>query len=91
QSILLQLLAPFILGQVLQPWIGDFIRSKKKILMPVDRGSILMVVYLAFSESVNEGLWKTMSLRDLGVVIAVNIVLLALVLLTTMYGSRWLG
>ncbi|QND53315.1 bile acid:sodium symporter [Phyllobacterium sp. 628] len=91
QSILLQLLAPFILGQVLQPWIGDFIRSKKKILMPVDRGSILMVVYLAFSDSVNEGLWRTTSLRDLAVVIAVNIVLLALVLVITMFGSRWAG
>lgn len=90
-SILLQLLAPFVLGQILQPLIGEFIRRQKKILMPVDRGSILMVVYLAFSDSVNEGLWQTTSLRDLAVVIGVDIVILALVLTTTMYGSRLLG
>ncbi len=91
QSILLQLLAPFLLGQILQPWIGNFLRSKKKLLMPIDRGSILMVVYLAFSESVIEGLWRTISISDLAVLIIIDIALLALVLTITMFGSRWAG
>ena len=91
QSILLQLLAPFVLGQILQPWIGNFIRSKNKILMPVDRGSILMVVYSAFSQSVNEGLWQTTSLHDLGILLVIDIVILAIVLAVTMFGSRLLG
>lgn len=91
EQILLQLLAPFLLGQILQPWIGDFIRARKKLLMPVDRGSILMVVYLAFSEAVTEGLWHTFSVRDLAVVVIVDIVLLVIALLATMYGSRLLG
>ncbi|MBB3915413.1 bile acid:sodium symporter family protein [Rhizobium fabae] len=91
QQILLQLLAPFIVGQILQPWIGDWIRAKKKILMPVDRGSILMVVYLAFSTAVVEGLWHTFSIADIAVVIVADIVLLAFVLALTMFGSRWLG
>ncbi|PSH66156.1 bile acid:sodium symporter family protein [Phyllobacterium sophorae] len=91
KSILLQLLAPFVLGQILQPWIGEFIRAKRKLLMPVDRGSILMVVYLAFSESVTEGLWRTISIRDLGVVIVVDVIILAVVLAITMFGSRWAG
>lgn len=91
QQILLQLLAPFIFGQLLEPWIGNWIRSKKKLLAPVDRGSILMVVYLAFSEAVVQGLWNTFSLRDIGVVIALDIVMLAIVLFVTMQGSRKLG
>lgn len=91
RSILLQLLAPFILGQILQPWIGNFLRSKKTILMPIDRGSILMVVYLAFSESVTEGLWRTISISDLVMLIAIDIILLAIVLTATMFGSRWAG
>jgi len=91
EQILLQLLAPFILGQILQPWIGDWIRARKKLLSPVDRGSILMVVYLAFSSAVVEGLWRTLSLRDLGIVVAVDVVLLATVLTVTMFGSRFLG
>lgn len=91
EQILLQLLAPFILGQILQPWIGNFIRARKKLLMPVDRGSILMVVYLAFSEAVAEGIWRTFSARDIAVVIALDMLLLAVVLIITMVGSRLLG
>ncbi len=91
ESILLQLLAPFVLGQILQPWIGSFMRRHGKALGFVDRGSILMVVYLAFSEAVVEGLWRTVSWDDLGMMVGVNIVLLVAVLLATWYGSKWLG
>ncbi|MCD2183094.1 bile acid:sodium symporter family protein [Rhizobium sp. GN54] len=91
QKILLQLLAPFVLGQLLEPWIGDWIRSKKKILSPVDRGSILMVVYLAFSEAVIQGIWRTFSAGDIATLVVIDIVLLAAVLLITFYGSRLLG
>ena len=72
-TIVTQLLLPFVLGQVLQPWIGDWIRSKKKILMPVDRGSILMVVYAAFSKAVIEGLWHQFSIGDIAAVIIVAV------------------
>jgi solute carrier family 10 (sodium/bile acid cotransporter), member 7 len=91
QKIGLQLLAPFILGQILQPWIGNWIRSKKTLLAPVDRGSILMVVYLAFSHAVMEGIWQTFSVRDIAVVIGLDIVLLMIVLAVTIWGSRALG
>lgn len=91
ESILLQLLAPFVLGQLLQPWIGNFMRRHGKALGLVDRGSILMVVYLAFSEAVVEGLWRSVSWHDLGMMVGVNITLLVTVLLATWYGSKWLG
>ena len=91
QKILLQLLAPFVVGQILQPWIGNWFRSKKKMLTPVDRGSILMVVYLAFSKAVVEGLWQTFSLRDIAIVVGLDILLLAFVLTFTMRGSRFMG
>lgn len=90
-QIFLQLLAPFIAGQILQPWIGDVIRARKTLLMPVDRGSILMVVYLAFSQAVTEGLWHIFSISDLAVVFGLDILLLAIVLMVTMFGSRLLG
>ncbi|OCP22185.1 MULTISPECIES: bile acid:sodium symporter family protein [unclassified Ensifer] len=91
EQILLQLLAPFIVGQLLQPWIGGWIRARKGLLSPVDRGSILMVVYLAFSQAVTSGLWQTFSLADLGGLVAIEVVMLALVLAVTMFGSRLLG
>jgi sodium/bile acid cotransporter 7 len=91
QKIGLQLLAPFIAGQLLQPWIGNWIRSKKKILSPVDRGSILMVVYLAFSEAVIEGIWSRFSISDIAAVVVIDMLLLTVVICITMFGSRLLG
>lgn len=90
-QIFLQLLLPFIAGQALQPWIGNWIRARKTLLAPVDRGSILMVVYLAFSEAVVEGIWHQFTLRDIAVVIGINMALLTVVLCITMFGSRALG
>lgn len=91
EKIALQLLAPFVIGQLLQPFIGNWIRARKKLLAPVDRGGILMVVYLAFSTAVIEGIWRTFSLTDIAAVIVTDIVLLAVVMVITMYGSRLLG
>jgi solute carrier family 10 (sodium/bile acid cotransporter), member 7 len=91
EKIALQLLAPFVIGQLLQPFIGNWIRARKKLLAPVDRGGILMVVYLAFSTAVIEGIWRTFSLTDIAAVIVTDIVLLAIVMVITMYGSRLLG
>ncbi|WP_420023943.1 bile acid:sodium symporter family protein (plasmid) [Cereibacter azotoformans] len=90
-KILLQLLAPFLLGQLLQPWIGGWLRARKKLLMPVDRGSILMVVYLAFSHAMVEGVWNDFSLRDIGVVLALDVLLLASALGISLMVSRKLG
>lgn len=91
RNILLQLLAPFLLGQALQPWIGGWVRAHRRLLAPVDRGSILMIVYLAFSKAVVEGLWHTFSAGDLMAVVIANGLILALVLCFTMFGSRRLG
>ncbi len=90
-TIVTQLLLPFVLGQILQPWIGDFIRRHKFALSFVDRGSILMVVYLAFSDAVATGLWKEFSATALLTMVLVDALLLALVLAITTFGSRWLG
>ncbi|MBB4009850.1 bile acid:sodium symporter family protein [Allorhizobium taibaishanense] len=90
-QIFVQLLLPFLVGQILQPFIGNWVRARKALLSPIDRGSILMVVYSAFSEAVIEGIWKTFSLSDIGAVVVVDMVLLALALLITTYGSRLLG
>ncbi|MGG7519771.1 bile acid:sodium symporter family protein [Allorhizobium undicola] len=90
-QICLQLLLPFVAGQLAEPWIGNWVRARKKILSPIDRGSILMVVYSAFSEAVIEGIWTSFKLSDVGLVLVLNVVLLAIVLGLTMFGGRRLG
>jgi sodium/bile acid cotransporter 7 len=91
EKIALQLLAPFVLGQLLQPWVGNWIRARKTLMAPIDRGSIMMVVYAAFSEAVMEGIWRTFSVTDIAAVILTDMVLLAVVICITMFGSRALG
>jgi sodium/bile acid cotransporter 7 len=90
-SIVLQLLVPFVAGQVAQRWIGEWVSRKRALLANVDQGSILLVVYTAFSAAVLQGLWKQMPLPVLGGLLVVNAVLLAVALLVTRYGSRALG
>jgi len=83
ESIVLQLLVPFVAGHLLRPWIGDWVARRKTMLTVVDRGSILLVVYSAFGAAVVEGLWHRLSPGDLALVALICCVLLALVLLVT--------
>lgn len=80
-KIMMQLLLPFILGQVLRRWIGAWVHKRKALLKFVDQGSILLVVYTAFSEAVNEGLWHNTSIAELAGLVVSCAVLLALALL----------
>lgn len=80
QSIALQLLAPFMAGHLLRPWIGGFVERNKAVLQPVDRGSILLVVYSAFSAAVVAGIWSRVGGVDLGMLLVLSAILLAIVM-----------
>ena len=90
-DIVLQLLLPFAAGQALRPWIGGFVARNRFVLSFVDRGSILLVVYAAFSEGMVAGIWHSLDLAMLGRLFVVDAVLLAAVLATTTLLSRRLG
>ncbi|MEU7555752.1 bile acid:sodium symporter family protein [Streptomyces sp. NPDC044571] len=90
-KIVLQLLLPFLLGQVLRPWVGGFLVRHKKVLGRVDRGSILLVVYTAFSAGLAAGIWHQVSLPRLGALLMVEAALLTVMLLVTWYGAGRLG
>ncbi|MFD0354156.1 bile acid:sodium symporter family protein [Streptomyces sp. NPDC127110] len=90
-KIVLQLLLPFLLGQGLRRWVSGFLTRNKKVLGYVDRGSILLVVYAAFSAGMAAGVWHQVSLPRLGALMAVEAVLLAVMLLATWYGAARLG
>jgi len=87
-NILLQLFFPFIAGQIVQPWLGEMLRSRKKMTAIIDRGSIIMVVFLAFSEAANMQLWHFVSWADLVLVLVFDIMLLAGVLMISWYGGK---
>ncbi|WP_053868198.1 bile acid:sodium symporter family protein, partial [Pseudomonas putida] len=86
-KITLQLLVPFVAGQVARRWIGAWVKRNARWLKVVDQGSILLVVYTAFSEAVVTGLWHTVSPQHLAGLFVVCAILLAVVL----FGTRLLG
>ena len=90
-KIMLQLFLPFVAGQCLQPFIGGWVRSRKALLTPFDRGSILMVVYLAFSEAVTAGIWQGLAFKDSVLLVLADCLLLAVALAFTSLGGRFLG
>jgi len=90
-KIVQQLLLPFMAGQLLRPWIGGFIERHKPVLRYVDQGSILLVVYTAFSESVTEGLWQHVSGWTLAALIGLSCLMLAVALGVATWTSRRLG
>ncbi|XLX40276.1 bile acid:sodium symporter family protein [Ectopseudomonas mendocina] len=90
-KISLQLLLPFVLGQIAQRWIGGWVNRNKSWLKYVDQSSILLVVYTAFSAAVIGGLWQEVPLVTLLALVLACCVLLALALLLTHLLGKWLG
>lgn len=90
-QITLLLLVPFILGQILRPWVFPQMKKMPEIVKVFDQGSILMVVYGAFSSAVVAGLWHQVSLTTLLLLIIACSVLLTLVMLLALFVPRWIG
>jgi sodium/bile acid cotransporter 7 len=90
-AIVLQLLAPFLAGQILRRWIGDWVKRQASWLSKIDRGSILLVVYTAFSGAVVEGVWSRVGALDLVRLLVICGVILAIVLAATAFAGRTFG
>jgi sodium/bile acid cotransporter 7 len=90
-AIALQLLLPFVAGHLSRPLTSRFLTRYKSIVSKVDRGSILLVVYTAFSAAVVEGLWRKLSVADIALVLVLDAVVLAAALVITTFAARSLG
>jgi solute carrier family 10 (sodium/bile acid cotransporter), member 7 len=89
--IALQLLVPFLAGQLLRPWIGAFLTRHRLVLRCVDYGSILLIVYTAFSEGVVNGIWHQVDAPQLVRLALIDATLLAVVMTVLTFLSRRLG
>ncbi|MGM1004598.1 bile acid:sodium symporter family protein [Acinetobacter haemolyticus] len=90
-QITLLLLVPFILGQILRPYIFPYMVKVPSIVKAFDQGSILMVVYGAFSSAVVAGLWQQVSGITLLYLIIACSMLLTIVMLLAFYIPKWFG
>ncbi|WP_462401521.1 bile acid:sodium symporter family protein [Pseudomonas sp. Marseille-QA0332] len=91
RKISIQLLVPFIAGQIARRWIGNWVGRNKSWLKYVDQSSILLVVYSAFSAAVIGGLWQQVPPTILGWIVLGCCLLLTLSLGITALLGKWLG
>ncbi len=87
-DLVLQLLIPFVLGQLSRRWSAGWLAANHRWLKYVDRGVIVLVVYAAFSKGMVERMWSTVGWADIGVLTAILLVLLAAVLWGTLAVAR---
>lgn len=88
-DISLQLLLPFAIGQVLRKWTLKF--AAAKATKNVDRISIAMVVYVAFSEGVVDGIWSRVPVTDIIILCVLSVVLVEFMLRFSGFVARRAG
>lgn len=90
-KITVQILLPFIVGQLSRPFLGEFIKKHKAITKIVDRGSILLIVYSAFSAGTIAGIWHTIAATSLIMTFIVVLVFLAIAMSLMMLSGKLLA
>ena len=90
-SIIVELLLPFVAGHLLHRRLGGFLKRHRALTLTVDRGSILLIVYAAFSHAVTMHLWDEVSALDLLRLFGLSLVILGLVLVITWQVGKLLG
>ncbi|WP_426311225.1 bile acid:sodium symporter family protein [Cellulosimicrobium sp. E-16] len=87
RTVLLQLLLPFVVGQLLQPWVGDWVRARRWLTLGVDRGTILVVVFGAVAAASSAGVWASVSGWSIVALLVVSALVLAAMLALTWWGG----
>lgn len=82
--IALILLLPFILGQFTQRWFKPWVDGHKSLATWMDRISIAIAVYVAFSGAVVAGIWSVVRVEELAWLALALIVMLAVA-----FGGSW--
>ncbi len=90
-AIVVQLLIPFVLGQLSRRWTARFVKAHNAPLKLVDRGVVVLVVYTAFSQGMSEHMWSQVTGLQLVVLVGVCLALLGLMLVVTWFVPLKMG
>lgn len=90
RDILLQLLLPFVVGQLLQPWAGRWVRARRWLTVSVDRGTIILVVFGGVTTATAAGVWEEVTWAEVGLLVVLSAMLLGAMLALTWWGGRLL-
>lgn len=90
-GIAVQLLLPFVVGQLARPLLSALVDRHPVLTRIVDRGSILIIVYSAFSAGVVAGIWQQVDIGTLAILFAADTVLLTVIMIVTSRAGRIAG
>ena len=82
------LFLPFVIGHLMRPLLLGFVEARPALTRTVDKGTILLAVYGAFSAATVEGVWRRLPPADLAVLTALLLLLLGLVLAAAVLNGR---
>lgn len=88
QKILLMLLAPFLVGQLLERWAGAWLRRHAWVTQLTDRSTILLIVFAAVAQATTDGTWAALTIGVLIALLVISAVILSVALATTWFGGR---
>jgi sodium/bile acid cotransporter 7 len=85
------LFLPFLLGHAMRPLLKDAVGARPRLTTFVDKGTILLAVYGAFSAAVVEGIWTRVPPQTILALFFLCLDLLAIVLIATWAIGRFGG
>lgn len=90
-DVAVQILVPFILGQVSRRWTATWVGERKAMLKWFDQLVIVAVVYSAFSAGMRENIWAQINWQDLVWLSIICVLVLIAMLWLTHQVALWLG
>ena len=90
-KICFQILLPFVLGQLSQRWLRNWVNDYKALIRWNDQGTIWLVIYSSFSGATANGYWQLMEFHHLAGLILVCSIFLCITFAASYYSSRWMG
>ncbi len=79
-DLLIWLVTPLVLGQLARRWLADWAKRHKTLMHRVDRGTILLIIYTSFCDSIVRGVWSGNALHAVITAVVGSLVLFYLVM-----------
>lgn len=89
-KLLLEIIAPVVLGILLQPLLGKYIQKHSARLSIFDKAIILLIIYKSFAESFVNNLFAALSLPMLLILFLIVLILFFVIYYLTGYLAKYL-
>lgn len=90
-DLLLWLALPLAIGQICRMWLAGWAARNKPLIGMVDRGTVLLLVYTSFCDSVKRGIWSGQSPTMLLTTLGVSFALFWVIFWIVKWGTKELG